>query len=201
MTIALLRERSSRPLRGDDPDPYSAIMDALGERPTTRSSSRRIPRPARLAAPGAGGPRSPRQRRPVEHVVVDIDAERDDVKRTLVVATRPSRQELIATSSRSRGRAARLPRHLPASDEAITRTETRGRSPQRLAHTLSELQEAGLQAVGQVAFRPPIRPSRTRAVLRPGRHRCLHVPRDALRLAASDLIGRIRRPAASPWST
>ena len=70
-----------------DPDPYAAIMDALGEEdydeiivsthPETRSGWLRqglVDRVERAA------------RRPVEHVVVDLDTERDDVKRTLVVA-------------------------------------------------------------------------------------------------------------------
>ena len=70
-----------------DPDPYAAVMDALGEQdydeiiisthPETRSGWLRqglVDRVRRAA------------RRPVEHVVVDLDTERDDVKRTLVVA-------------------------------------------------------------------------------------------------------------------
>src|ERR671920_2161303 len=88
MTIALLREAD---IEADgevmDPDPYAAVMDALGEadydeiiistHPETRSGWLReglVDRVKRAA------------RRPVEHVVVDLDAERDDVKRTLVVA-------------------------------------------------------------------------------------------------------------------
>jgi hypothetical protein len=88
MTLALLREAE---IEADgevmDPDPYSAVMDALGEQdydeivisthPETRSGWLRqglVDRVQRAA------------RRPVEHVVVDLDAERDDVKRTLVVA-------------------------------------------------------------------------------------------------------------------
>src|SRR3954466_1425533 len=88
MTLALLREAG---IEADgevmDPDPYSAVMDALGEQdydeivisthPETRSGWLRqglVDRVARAA------------RRPVEHVVVDLDTERDDVKRTLVVA-------------------------------------------------------------------------------------------------------------------
>src|SRR5215203_3995826 len=88
MTLALLREAG---IEADgevmDPDPYSAVMDALGEReydeiivsthPETRSGWLRqglVDRVQRAA------------RRPVEHVVVDLDAEREDVKRTLVVA-------------------------------------------------------------------------------------------------------------------
>src|SRR5919197_2039813 len=88
MTLALLREAG---IEADgevmDPDPYSAVRDALGEHdfdeivisthPETRSGWLRqglVDRVRRAA------------RRPVEHVVVDLDAERDDVKRTLVVA-------------------------------------------------------------------------------------------------------------------
>src|ERR687894_83769 len=88
MTMALLREAGIE-AHGEvmDPDPYAAIMDALGEQeydeiiisthPETRSGWLReglVDRVRRAA------------RRPVEHVVVDLDAERDDVKRTLVVA-------------------------------------------------------------------------------------------------------------------
>src|SRR3954447_14005258 len=88
MTLALLREAG---IEADgevmDPDPYAAVMDALGEQdydeiiisthPETRSGWLReglVDRVRRAA------------RRPVEHVVVDLDSERDDVKRTLVVA-------------------------------------------------------------------------------------------------------------------
>src|SRR3712207_2324599 len=88
MTLALLREAGIE-AHGEvmDPDPFAAVMDALGEQeydeivisthPETRSGWLReglVDRVRRAA------------RRPVEHVVVDLDAERDDVKRTLVVA-------------------------------------------------------------------------------------------------------------------
>src|SRR5919109_726587 len=88
MTLALLHEEG---IEADgavvDPDPYSAVMDALGEQdydeiivsthPETRSGWLRQDLVDRLHRA---------TRRPVEHVVVDLDAERDDVKRTLVVA-------------------------------------------------------------------------------------------------------------------
>ena len=88
MTLALLREAG---IEADgevmDPDPYAAVMDALGEQdydeiivsthPETRSGWLREGLVDRLKRAA---------RRPVEHVVVDLDAERDDVKRTLVVA-------------------------------------------------------------------------------------------------------------------
>src|SRR3954468_22713533 len=72
-----------------DPDPYAATMDALGEEaydeiiisthPETRSGWLRQGLVDRVER--ASG-------RPVEHIVVDLDSERDDVKRTLVVANR-----------------------------------------------------------------------------------------------------------------
>src|SRR5919109_3891780 len=83
MTLALLRE-AGIDADGEvmDPDPYSAVMDALGDHdyeriiisthPESRSGWLRqslVDRVERAT------------RRPVEHVVVDIDAERqDDVK-------------------------------------------------------------------------------------------------------------------------
>src|ERR671915_793645 len=88
MTLALLKD-AGIDADGEvmDPDPYSAIMDALGQEdydeiivsthPETRSGWLRqglVDRVERAA------------RRPVEHVVVDLDTDRDDVKRTLVVA-------------------------------------------------------------------------------------------------------------------
>src|SRR3954462_8750404 len=73
-----------------DPDPYTATMDALGEEtydeiiisthPETRSGWLRQSLVDRVAR--ASG-------RPVEHVVVGLDSERDDVKRTLGVAKEP----------------------------------------------------------------------------------------------------------------
>src|SRR5215210_1263543 len=111
ITIALLREEG---IEADgevmDPDPYSAVMDALGEQdydeiilsthPETRSGWLR---------PGLVDRLKRATRRPVAHVVVDLDAERDD-----------------------------------------------DNDPhERLAHTLKELEDAGLEAIGQVADPDP----------------------------------------------
>src|SRR5919109_5599908 len=88
MTIALLREIGIE-ATGEvmDPDPYAAVMDALGDQdydeiiisthPETRSGWLRQGLVDRLTRA---------TRRPVEHVVVDLDAERDEALRTLVVA-------------------------------------------------------------------------------------------------------------------
>src|SRR5918995_1961373 len=154
MTIALLREAG---IEADgevmDPDPYSAVMDALGEQeyddivvsthPETRSGWLRqglVDRVQRAA------------HRPVEHVVVDLDAERDDMKRTLVVAnqtvgTKPLLDALMRKASQEPRRFIVI---CPQSGENGV-----GDAHQRLAHTLSELQEAGLEAVGQVVHPDP----------------------------------------------
>lgn len=88
ITIAQLREAGLE-ATGEiaDPDPYSAIMDALGEQdfeeiiisthPETRSGWLRQDLITRVAQA---------TRRPVEHVVVDLDVDADEVTRTLVVA-------------------------------------------------------------------------------------------------------------------
>jgi hypothetical protein len=155
MTLALLREAG---IEADgevmDPDPYSAVMDALGEEeydeivisthPETRSGWLRqglVDRVQRAA------------RRPVEHVVVDLDAERDDVKRTLVVAnqTIASRELLDALKKK----ASEGPRRFIVISPQSEGENADGDPHERLAHTLQELQDAGLEAVGQVEHHDP----------------------------------------------
>ncbi len=154
MTIALLREAG---IKADgevmDPDPYTAVMDALGEEdydeivisthPETRSGWLRqglVDRVQRAA------------RRPVEHVVVDLDAERDDVKRTLVVAnqTVASRPLLDALKRKADEEPRRFIVIAPQSGE-----DGEGDAHERLAHTLEQLEQAGLPAVGQVEHHDP----------------------------------------------
>src|SRR5688500_2985079 len=149
MTLALLREAG---IKADgevmDPDPYSAVMDALGEEdydeivisthPETRSGWLRqglVDRVQRAA------------RRPVEHVVVDMDAERNDVKRTLVVAnpTVASRPLLDALKRKAEDEPRRFIVISPQAD-----SPDEGDPHDRLAATLRELSDAGLPAIGQV---------------------------------------------------
>jgi hypothetical protein len=156
MTLALLREAG---IEADgevmDPDPYSAVMDALGEEdydeiivsthPETRSGWLRQGLVDRLHRAA---------RRPVEHVVVDLDRERDDVKRTLVVANQTvGGRELIEHLKK---KASEGPRGFivicPQSGEE---NGGRGDAHARLAHTLGELEQAGLEAVGQVVHPDP----------------------------------------------
>ena len=161
MTLALLREEGiEADGRVMDPDPYSAIMDALGEEeydeiiisthPETRSGWLRQGLVDRVHR--ASG-------RPVEHVVVDLAADRDDVKRTLVVANQTvGGQELIEhlkhkAEDGPRGFIVICPQS--ADDDTGGNGDSGSDAHERLAHTLSELQDAGLEAVGQVAHSDP----------------------------------------------
>jgi hypothetical protein len=157
MTLALLRGAG---IEADgevmDPDPYTAVMDALGEQdydeivvsthPETRSGWLRqglVDRVQRAA------------RRPVEHVVVDLDSERDDVKRTLVVANQTVDAEpLLAALKRKASEEPR--RFIVICPQSDTNGDSEGNeAADRLAHTLSVLQDAGLEAVGQVVHPDP----------------------------------------------
>jgi len=156
MTLAQLKEIGVE-ADGEvmDPDPYAAIMDALGEEaydeiiisthPETRSGWLRQGLVDRVAR--ASG-------RPVEHVVVDLDSERDDVKRTLVVANQTvggkPLLDLLRRKAEEEGPRTFIVISPQSSDEA---REDEAR--QRLAHTLKELEEAGLNAVGQVVHPDP----------------------------------------------
>ena len=153
MTLALLREAGIE-AHGEvmDPDPYAAVMDALGEaeydeiiistHPETRSGWLReglVDRVKRAA------------RRPVEHVVVDLDTERDDVKRTLVVANQTvASAELLELLRRKAAEETR--RFIVICPQS---GEENGQGAERLAHTLSALEDAGLDAVGQIVHPDP----------------------------------------------
>jgi hypothetical protein len=155
MTLALLREAGIEQIHGEvmDPDPYSAVMDALGERdydeiiisthPETRSGWLReglVDRVRRAA------------RRPVEHVVVDLDAERDDVKRTLVVANQTvARHELLDVLRRKAEEEPR--RFIVISPQSGG--EGVGDAHDRLAHALSVLEDEQYDAIGQVVHPDP----------------------------------------------
>jgi hypothetical protein len=157
MTLALLREAG---IEADgevmDPDPYAAVMDALGEQdydeiiisthPETRSGWLReglVDRVRRAS------------HRPVEHVVVDLDTERDDVKRTLVVANQTvASQELLEVLQRKAEEEPR--RFIVICPQAETNGDgSASDAAERLAHTLKTLEDAGLEAIGQVVHPDP----------------------------------------------
>ena len=188
MTLALLREAG---IEADgevmDPDPYAAVMDALGEQdydeiiisthPETRSGWLRqglVDRgPARHAAPGRarGGRPRHRARRRQAHA----RGGQPDGRRRGSCSTCCERKA-------ERGAAA-LHRDLPAVRRQRRRRETTPH--ERLAHTLKELEDAGLRGDRPGGPPRPVHGDPERAaVLRAGRHRHLDLPRDALGLAA-----------------
>ena len=134
-----------------DPDPYSATMDAvhafnpdeviISTHPETRSGWMRKDLVARIEDDSG---------LPVEHIVVDLDAEREGVNRTLVVANQtvdsePLHRRIAEKSSEGN--------HLftvivPASGGT-------GDPHDRLAHLLKRLTDEGIQAVGQVGHPDP----------------------------------------------
>ena len=153
MTVARIEEAGFTTTGAvEDPDPYSAIMDALGERPfdeiviSTHPATRsgwlrqdlitRVQRATNL---------------PVEHVVVDLDAEKDSSTRTLVVANQTVGGQ--ALTDQLKELAEEGPRRFivicPQSGEAGAEAN------ERLAATLAALEGEGLQAVGQVTHPDP----------------------------------------------
>jgi hypothetical protein len=134
-----------------DPDPFSATMDAIGAygadqviistHPGTRSGWLRRDLVDRVR--DASG-------LPVEHVVVDLDAEREHVTRTLVVANQTVGGSPLIELLKRKG--ADSPHNfvviLPQGEASAAGEH--GDAHARLAHTLELLHQAGLEAVGQV---------------------------------------------------
>lgn len=154
MTLAQLREIGVE-ATGEvmDPDPYSATMDAVGERdydeiiisthPDTRSGWLRQDLVTRVGQA---------TRRPVEHVVVDLGpSDSDEAVRTLVVANQTVGGEALIQKLRElAGEAPRrfivvCPQGGDGEDDAHG----------RLAHTLQRLRDEGLEAIGQVTHPDP----------------------------------------------
>jgi hypothetical protein len=130
-----------------DPDPYNATMDALGSFPADEVIISTHP-----------GARSGWLRRdlidrvkdasglPVEHVVVDLDADRAERVRTLVVANQTAGGEPLI--GLLRGKAQESPHSfivvMPQGGVEA------GDAPERLARVLDRLHSEGLEATGQV---------------------------------------------------
>src|SRR3954453_9347281 len=130
-----------------DPDPYNATMDALGTFPADEIIISTHP-----------GQRSGWMRRdlidrvrdatglPVEHVVVDLDADRAERVRTLVVANQTAGAEPLI--GLLRGKAQESPHSfivvMPQGGAEA------GDAPERLARVLNRLHQEGLEATGQV---------------------------------------------------
>jgi len=149
MTLAQLREVG---IEADgevmDPDPFAATTDAVGAygadqviistHPDTRSGWLRRDLVDRVRdATGL----------PVEHVVVDLEADRAGMTRTLVVANQTVGGDPLLELLKEKGR------ERPHNFVVILPQGSGGEhgdAHQRLAHTVELLHEAGLEAVGQV---------------------------------------------------
>jgi hypothetical protein len=130
-----------------DPDPYQATMDALGIFPADQIIISTHP-----------GARSGWLRRdlidrvrdgsglPVEHIEVDLDADRDERVRTLVVANKTAGGEPLI--GLLRGKAQESPHSfiviMPQGGAEP------GDAPERLARVLDRLHSEGLEATGQI---------------------------------------------------
>lgn len=148
-TIAHLREAGIE-AQGEimDPDPYSATMDAIehfhpdcvlvSTHPETRSGWLRRDLVDRVRQ--ASGLE-------VEHVVVDLDVEREGVTHTLVVANQTVGGEPLI--GLLKGKAQEKPHRFTVICPQGTSDEG-DHAHERLAHTLQRLDEEGLEAVGQV---------------------------------------------------
>lgn len=133
-----------------DPDPFNATMDAfhhygadmiiVSTHPETRSGWLRRDLIDRVRE--ASGV-------PVEHVIVDLDADRADATRTLVVANQTVGGEPLI--GLLKGKAHESPhRFIVICPQGGTDEVARLDGHQRLAHTLQRLNDEGLDATGQV---------------------------------------------------
>jgi len=156
MTIAQFKEAGIQ-ATGElmDPNPYTAVMDALGDRdydeiiisthPETRSGWLRQDLIDRVATA---------TRRPVEHVVVDLDADSGDVARTLVVANQTVGGEPLLRKLKELS--AEKPHRF-----IVVCPEGEDDAHQRLAHTLKVMHDQGLEAIGQVTHPDPYTATQT----------------------------------------
>jgi hypothetical protein len=153
MTVAQLKEAGIQ-ATGElmDPNPYTAIMDALADRdydeiiisthPETRSGWLRQDLIHRVEQA---------TRRPVEHVVVDLQGDAGDVARTLVVANQTVGGEPLLRKLKELS-AERPHRFIVVCPQG---EGSSGDAHERLAHTLKVLQDQGLEAIGQVTHPDP----------------------------------------------
>lgn len=199
LTLAALRERSIE-ARGDvmDPDPFSATLDAVREygigeiiistHPETRSGWMRRDLIERVEeATGL----------PVEHVVVDLDAEREEVSHTLVVANQTAGRELFEELRR---RAEASPHRFTVivpqdGGEGHHTVEAR----ERLDALLSRLGEQGIPATGGIGDPDPFTAvMNALQFYRVDEIVISTLPNMRSRWLRSDLVERVKRATAAP---
>src|SRR3954452_11536396 len=153
LTIAALREVGIE-AAGEimDEAPYGATMDAIAEfgadeviistHPETRSGWLRRDLVDRVR--DASG-------LPVEHVVVDLDADRAEATRTLVVANQTIGGEPLIGMLKGKAAESRH-RFIVICPQGGADGDS---ANERLAHTLQRLEEEGLMAIGQISDADP----------------------------------------------
>jgi hypothetical protein len=138
-----------------DPDPFNAVMDAVGEyspdeivistHPETRSGWLRRDLIERVA--DASG-------LPVEHVVVDLDAEREDVTHTLVVANQTVEGAPLFGLLKGK-EAESAHRFIVVVPQAGVGGEDAAGAQARLQHVLDHMSAEGLSGTGAIGDPDP----------------------------------------------
>ena len=152
LTLAQLREVGIE-AQGEimDEDPYGATMDAIEEfgadiviistHPETRSGWLRRGLVDRVRHDSG---------LPVEHVVVDLDADRAEATRTLVVANQTIEGDQLFNVLKKKAEESRHRFIVIA-----PKSGDEGHSSDRLAHMLKHLEDEGMMAIGQVSDADP----------------------------------------------
>jgi len=198
-TLAALREHGIE-ATGDvmDPDPFNATLDAVREygidevivstHPETRSGWLRRDLIERVRdATGL----------PVDHVVVDLDADRDETTHTLVVANQTAGRELFEELRRLGGESPRLFTVIVPQDGGEGRHAAEAR--ERLTALLERLREEGIAATGGIGDPDPFN-----AVMNALRFYRVDeivistLPQKRSRWLRGDLVERVRRATAAP---
>jgi hypothetical protein len=197
-TLAQLREIGIE-AEGEvsDPDPFAATTDGIDHyganeviistHPETRSGWLRKHLVDRVEEETG---------LPVEHVVVDLDAERADVRRVLVVANQTV--ESAPLIEKIKAEAAETPSTfvviLPQGEGG-----EHGDAHDRLAHTLDRLHNEGLEAVGQVMDPDPFTAVQNALQFYPADEIIISTfPETRSGWLRSDLIERVRRITSKP---
>jgi hypothetical protein len=200
-TLSALRELGIE-ARGDvmDPDPFHATVDAVGEyaideiiistHPETRSGWLRRDLIERVQdATGL----------PVDHVIVDLDADRDVSTHTLVVANQTAGHELFEDLRR---RAVTSPHRFTVvvpQDGGDGRHTAEAR--ERLTALLARLREEGISATGGIGDPDPFTAvMNALQFYRVDEIVISTLPKMRSRWLRSDLVGRVQRATAAPVS-
>lgn len=199
-TLSALREVGIE-ARGDvmDPDAFSAILDAVREygideiiistHPATRSGWLRRDLIERVQEA---------TELPIEHVVVDLDADRAEVAHTLVVANETAAGGLLFDALRARAQASphRFTVIVPqAGGDGMHTEEAR----KRLASLLGRLHEAGIPATGGIGDPDPFTAlMNALQFYRVDDIVISTLPKMRSRWLRSNLVDRVQRATAAP---